>query len=189
MKTSFQPEPCFQVNVFSSSILPGGDVGASYRKVKWRTPAKAHIAGNARNKLDSVNFFIEGAARFKSCRGSRWLPDSPRWDANSVLYSIVSFVSVNGLQFFGDCLACFGFRLSNRLFDRRTAAEMSRRIVGTDHQNRGDELRDQGFVSREHREPHSHPARNHRNQPRDRRCRNPVRQLHLLRLMGVWFSV
>src|SRR5438552_8631934 len=40
----------------------------------------------------------------------------------------------------------FGFRLSNRLFDRRTAAEMSRRIVGTDHQNRGDELRDQGFV-------------------------------------------
>src|SRR6266852_8478386 len=63
MKTSFQPEPCFQVNVFSSSILPGGDVGASYRKVKWRTPAKAHIAGNARNKVDSVNFFIEGAAR------------------------------------------------------------------------------------------------------------------------------
>src|SRR5260370_21413035 len=63
MKTSFQPEPCFQVNVFSSSILPGGEVGASYRKVKWRTPGKAHIAGNARNKLDSVNFFIEGAAR------------------------------------------------------------------------------------------------------------------------------
>src|SRR5207253_5138184 len=106
----------------------------------------------------------------------------PRWDANRVPDSIVSFASVNGLQFFGDCHSRFGFRFLNRFFNRRTATEMSRRVVGTDYQHGGDELRDQRFVSWEDREPQSHPARNHWNEGRNRRGRNPMRELHLLRL-------
>ena len=46
------------------------------------------------------------------------------------------------LQFFRDCLARFGFRFLNRFFDRWSAAKMSRRIIRTNHEHGGDELRD-----------------------------------------------
>ena len=46
--------------------------------------------------------------------------------------------------------------------DRWFAAKMPRRIIRTDHENGGDQLRDQRFVSWKNREPHSHPTRNHR---------------------------
>jgi len=39
-------------------MLPGGDVGASYKKVKCRTPAKAHIAGKIDNVI-KANLIVE----------------------------------------------------------------------------------------------------------------------------------
>jgi len=55
-------------------MLPGGDVGASYKNVKCRTPANAHIAGKIDNiTIGSLNFCVESMAR-RTCREAVGFP-------------------------------------------------------------------------------------------------------------------
>src|SRR6266436_3383686 len=42
-----------QLTQFSNSRLPGADVGASYKNVKWRTPPNETDGENARIKMQS----------------------------------------------------------------------------------------------------------------------------------------
>src|SRR5947207_5828663 len=127
------------VTQFSKSRLPCADVGASYKNVKWRTPPKETDVENARIRMQTKrSFFMRNAqpARLpvRNCGNC-----FQSLDDGSV-----------GLD------SRFLYRFCG--FGRPAAAKVSRCIIRTNDQHRSNQLSDECFSCRKHREPKTHPG-------------------------------